>query len=452
MKYTATIGDHHARPLLELIFSKKGVEGAAYLLCGVSTTETETRLLVRDVVPVRDDEYLVREPLRLSIDSSSYARVVKTANTMKCSVIFVHSHPEGIADFSEQDDREEPKLMTFFGDRAAGRLHGSIVVSGPVSMHGRVWIDGQWVPLDRIRILGRRYQFLDPKVGTPAPRFDRQVEAFGSELQGLLQELHIGVVGCGGTGSAVAEQLCRLGVGKLSLFDGDALEKSNVTRVYGSTIADAGSNKALVLGQRLSAIGLGTEVRAFGDFISVQTVAKQLRDCDIVFGCTDAQAPRGLLVKLALRHLIPVFDIGVKITAPERTITDITGRVTELFPGNACLFCRERITAERIAFESLSADEKAARVREGYAPALRERDPAVIMFTTGVAVQAVEELLHRISGFMGADRNSTEVLMRFHVGHTGKNSQPPAADCMCSDRDGWGRGDAKSFLDVSWTA
>jgi hypothetical protein len=44
VKYTATIGEHHARPLLDLIFSKKGLEGAAYLLCGVSTTDTETRL------------------------------------------------------------------------------------------------------------------------------------------------------------------------------------------------------------------------------------------------------------------------------------------------------------------------------------------------------------------------------------------------------------------------
>ena len=159
----------------------------------------------------------------------------------------------------------------------------------------------------------------------------------------------------------------------------------------------------------------------------------------------------GLLVKLALRHLIPVFDVGVKITSSEGTITDITGRVTELFPGNACLFCRQRITAERIAFEQLTSDEKASRVREGYAPALRDRDPAVIMFTTAVAAQAISELLHRLSGFMGADRSSTEVLLRFHANHVGKNSQPPGPDCMCADRDGWGRGDAKSFLDVSWT-
>lgn len=452
MKYTATIADHHARPLLDAIFSKKGIEGAAYLLCGVSVTGTETRLLVRDVVRVRDDEYLVREPLRLSIDSSSYARVAKLANNMKASVIFVHSHPEGTADFSEQDDREEPKLMDFFGERAPGRVHGSLVVSGPESMRGRVWIDGRWVPLDRVRLLGRRYRFLDQSGGTPAPWFDRQVEAFGSELQALLETLHVGVVGCGGTGSAVAEQLCRLGVGKLSLFDGDTLEKSNVTRVYCSTVDDAGKNKAVVLGARLTAVGLGTQVNVYDKFISVQAVAKNLRDCDIVFGCTDAQAPRGLLVKLALRHLIPVFDVGVKITSSERTITDITGRVTELFPGNACLFCRERITADRIAFEQLSSDEKASRVREGYAPALRDRDPAVIMFTTSVSAQAVEELLHRLSGFMGPDRNSTEVLMRFHVNHTGKNSQPPAPDCMCADQDGWARGDARSFLDLSWTA
>lgn len=451
MRYTLTMGEHSARPLLDAIFSKPGHEGAAYLICGVSITDSETRLLVRDVVPVEDREYLVREPLRLSIDSSSYARVAKTANAKKAAVVFVHSHPEGIADYSPQDDREEPKLMAFLAGRAPGRTHGSIVVSGPAQMTGRVWVDGRWVPLNRIRLLGSRFRFLDQGSGVPPPWFDRQVKAFGKELQALLGQLHIGIVGCGGTGSAVAEQLSRLGVGTLSLFDGDKLEESNVTRVYGSTIADVGKNKASVLGAHLRAMGLGTTVHAYHEFISVQAVAKKLRDCDLVFGCTDAQAPRGLLVRLALRHLVPVFDTGVKITAPGGIISDITGRVTSLFPGTACLFCRGRITAERIAFEQLSAEEKLTRVREGYAPELPDHDPAVLTFTTAIAAQAVNELLHRLSGFMGPERNSTEVLPMYHASKWGKNSLPPSAGCMCADQDGWGRGDARSFLDVSWT-
>src|SRR3989442_2474424 len=49
-----------------------------------------------------------------------------------------------------------------------------------------------------------------------SPFFERQVLAFGAESQALLQQLHVGVVGVGGTGSAVVEQLARLGVGTRS--------------------------------------------------------------------------------------------------------------------------------------------------------------------------------------------------------------------------------------------
>ena len=47
--------------------------------------------------------------------------------------------------------------------------------------------------------------------------FDRQVRAFGADIQELLATLRIGIVGNGGTGSPVAEQLIRLGF-RLSLF------------------------------------------------------------------------------------------------------------------------------------------------------------------------------------------------------------------------------------------
>lgn len=451
MRYTLSMGEHHARPLRDAIFSVPGCEGAAYLLCGISVTDEETRLLVRDVVPVADADYLRREPLRLSIDSTSYARAVKQAKAMNASIVFVHCHPDGIPEFSAQDDLEEPKLMAFFSERLPARLHGSLVVSGESEMSGRVWVKNEWRRMSRVRVVGDRLRFIDRDSVTTAHWFDRQIRAFGDELQALMSQLHIGIVGCGGTGSPVAEMLCRLGVGRLSLFDGDALEDTNVTRVWGSTLRDSGENKALVLATHLEHIGMGTKISVFDRYISEQAVAAKLRDCDVVFGCTDAQHPRGLLGQLALRYLIPVFDVGVKISASEGRITGIDGRVTTLLPGSACLFCRERINAEAIRLEQLSAVERAERVREGYAPELPGNAPAVVTFTTGIAVQAVNEFLHRLSGFMG-DRTSTEVLVRFHVGRSGTTSTPPVGDCQCSNTSIWGRGDSPTFLDVSWTS
>lgn len=437
------------------IFSLDGHEGAAYLLCGTSVTDEEVRLLAHKVVPVVDADYLVREPLRLSIDSRSYARVVKEAAATGSAVVFVHSHPGGAAQFSLQDDREEPQLMAFFNTRVPGVIHGSVVVAGALganTLSGRVWSAGQWEPMACVRVLGRRFRFLTSRVDAPKPWFDRQVEAFGPELQSLIGGLHIGVVGCGGTGSAVAEQLCRLGVGSLSLFDGDMLAETNVTRVYGSKLANVGRNKADSLAEHLRAIGFETAVRVLDRYISEEAVAKKMRDCDVVFGCTDAESPRALLINLALRYLIPVFDVGVKISSKGGVIEDITGRVTTLFPGNACLLCRGRISPERIHFEQLSPEAKAIRQRDGYAPELDTQEPAVVAFTTAIAAQAVNELMHRLTGFMGSDRNATEVLVLFHSGRIGKNGSPPSSNCLCAQSQHWGRGDSRDFLGVTWAS
>ena len=452
MRYTLTTLEEHRERLEELVFSKPGYEGAAYLLCGRSVTETETRLLVREVIPVAEQHYLVREPDRLSIDSSSYAAAAKRAQTLGASVIFVHGHPQGLADFSPQDDREEPKLMEFFSAQVAGLPHGSLVMTPGVIANGRVWTNGGWAGLSRIRVVGRRFRLIDFSPDeTPIPDFfDRQVRAFGPDIQRLLQKLHVGVVGIGGTGSPVVEQLVRLGVGMISEFDGDRFESSNINRVYGSSVSDDGRNKVEISEEHVRGIGIGTIIRAYPRHITDELTAKRLRECDIIFCCVDKHAPRGILVQLVLRYLIPVFDMGVVIDSPEGVLRGIDGRVTTLLPGEACLFCRERISAEMIRLESLSPEERQVLADEHYAPQLETENPAVISFTTAVASQAVSEFLHRLTGFMGEGRLSSEVLMFFHESAVRTNRAAPGQDCLCTKRDLWGRGDGRDFLGLLW--
>lgn len=452
MRYTMTMTEADHDRLIEAVGSVPDCEGAAYLLCGRSETDAETRLLVRDVLAVQSDEYLVREPDRLSITSRSYVRAAKRAAELSASVIFAHSHPAGIDQFSMQDDREEPKLMEFFAARLPECAHGGLLVVAGRQFRGRVRLGENWTDIDRVRVIGRRFRLLDQVAGTQpmAEVFDRQVRALGPDLQRILQRMHIGIVGAGGTGSALIEQLVRLGVGTVSIFDGEAFEESNVTRVYGSGTSDAGMPKVEIGRRNGERIGLGTTVCVYARPITEEPTARALRACDVVFGCTDKQAPRGILVRLALWYLIPVIDVGVKINSQDGVIRDVVGRVTTLQPGEACLFCRRRIAPEMIRLESLTTQERRSLADENYAPELEAPAPAVVTFTTAVAAQAVSELLHRLTGFMGSARNSSETLLLFHESTTTTNRPAPDVECLCTQKQNWAKGDRRSFLDLVW--
>ncbi|WP_204513535.1 MULTISPECIES: ThiF family adenylyltransferase [unclassified Bradyrhizobium] len=50
-----------------------------------------------------------------------------------------------------------------------------------------------------------------------------------------LSQLRIGVVGCGGTGSAFAAHLARIGVRHLALFDADFIDETSLNRLHYST-------------------------------------------------------------------------------------------------------------------------------------------------------------------------------------------------------------------------
>lgn len=454
MNYSLTMREKDLETLREEVFSKQGFEGAAYLLCGESQNDDEVRLLVREIIPIENSHYQVRQPDFLSISSESYVPVAKKARQNKYAIIFVHSHPGGFLEYSKQDDHEEMNLQEFFQTRVPNHIHGSLILT-ETGIIGRVFNKG-FQNLNRIRILGSRFSFHDHATDQIQALenlhfFDRQVRAFGPDIQMLLQRLHIGVVGAGGTGSAVIEQLVRFGVGKISIFDQDVFDSSNINRLYGSSILDVGNPKVEIAKNNIERIGLGTKVHIFPENITKEDIALHLRSCDLIFGCTDKQRPRAILVQIALRYLIPVFDMGVVIQSNAGTITDVIGRVTFLFPGEACLFCRKRITPRIMQLEGLSTIERAKLAKEGYAPELDVTNPAVVAFTTSVASVAISELLHRLTGFMGKERTSSEVLYLFDQTRLRSNRTKPAEECICSNREIWGRGDSIPFLDLAWS-
>ena len=298
--------------LVRHLFSGASSERAAYLLCRWASGQHELRLLARELIPVAEDEVQDASSRHMQISSRSYLRAIKKATGTRQAFVFVHSHPADVPGHSVQDDREELKLFRTAHTRAdSAPVHGSVVLSAPDRPVGRVWLpDGSVAPMSTIRVVGNRLRLyrqgraVEPNLSL----FDRQVRAFGKELQSLLGSMRIGVVGAGGTGSAVCEQLARLGVGEILIADGQNLDSSNVTRVYGSTTADQGRRKVDIQSDYIGRIGIGTQVRSFARHVTYRSVLEEFRFCDVIFGCTDdewgrtAEPAGSLLLRSSVRY------------------------------------------------------------------------------------------------------------------------------------------------------
>ena len=141
MNYALTILERDHDALTRHLFARPE-ERAAFLLCRQAVTDARTTLLVRSVLPVGDEDIISSSVTHMSIRSSAYVPLLKQANDQSCSLVFVHSHPRKFRDFSPQDDREEAILFrTAYNRIHRGVVHGSLVLTSPMEIRGRVWLE-----------------------------------------------------------------------------------------------------------------------------------------------------------------------------------------------------------------------------------------------------------------------------------------------------------------------
>ncbi|MCY4496868.1 MAG: ThiF family adenylyltransferase [Rhodospirillaceae bacterium] len=445
----------------ELFHAAAGdVETACVLLARrVETPGGDLRLLARAVHWVPDNAYRRREATRLSIASHGYVPALAAANADRSVPIWVHTHPgdDGTPRPSRYDEVVDEQLADLFRLRAESPLYGALVLARPggrPAFAGHVESETGRSEIDRIWVTGRRFSLISSwlsEVAEPHDRFDRNIRAFGGAIQEVLRDLRVAVVGCGGTGSAVIEQLARLGVSRFRLFDPDVLTAGNLTRVYGSYPESVGDPKVDAMSTHIQRIAPDSEVIATQAKITVESAARLLVDADVIFGCTDDNAGRLVLSRIASYLLTPVLDCGVLLTSGVGgRLTGIDGRVTLLAPGAACLVCRNRVDLRRAASEMLAPAERRRLADEGYAPALPDPEPAVVAFTTNVASAAVSELVERLVHY-GPDPVPTEILLRAHEREVSTNHEEPRAGHYCHPETGkLGLGITEPFLEQAW--
>ena len=131
-------------------------------------------------------------------------------------------------------------------------------------------------------------------------RYDRQLRYFADlapsgvsapDCQRRLREAHVVVLGVGGLGTWSALSLACCGVGRLSLYDGDSVELSNLNRQVLFSEADVGGPKAPAAASVLRRFNPGVAVDAFARTLaSEEEIAGVVRGASLVVDAADRPA------------------------------------------------------------------------------------------------------------------------------------------------------------------
>jgi molybdopterin/thiamine biosynthesis adenylyltransferase len=223
--------------------------------------------------------------------------------------------------------------------------------------------------------------------------YHRQVLAIGEEGQAKVQGTQVAIVGLGGVGSVVAQQLAHLGVSQFVLVDDDRVERTNLHRLVGSIPSDVGAHKVDVANRQIKAINRRVQVTRLPSSVRTQEALDAIKGVDVLFGCVDTDGARLVLNELALAYLVPYIDCGVGIIAGTEGLEEAGGKVSVWTPGRPCLLCTRDINPRVAAEELENREEREFRQQHGYVAGAQVPGPAVISLNSTIASVAVTEFL-----------------------------------------------------------
>jgi len=159
-------------------------------------------------------------------------------------------------------------------------------------------------------------------------RYARNETTLTPEENRSLRDRRVLVAGCGGLGGYIAEMLARLGVGSLTLADGDSFETSNLNRQLFSDTRNLGRPKVEAAAERLLAVNPEVRVTVFKERLSRDNAGEICAGHHLIMDGLDSISSRRLLQDTAEQLGIPLVHGAV---------AGWYGQVCTVFPGERTL-------------------------------------------------------------------------------------------------------------------
>lgn len=225
-------------------------------------------------------------------------------------------------------------------------------------------------------------------------RYDRNIRFFGKEGQERLANASATIVGVGGLGTHVVQQLALLGVGRLVLIDDEELDETNFNRYVGVRHDDLvpGTLKVAVGERIVRDINPDIEVISVPEQLASENAFAGIMDSDYAFGCLDNEGSRLILTELCQAYSKPYFDLASEIIAEDG---HYGGRVCVSWNGEGCLVCYGELDALEARKELMNP--AARRDHDAIyglpADALGETGPSVVSINGVIASMGVTEFM-----------------------------------------------------------
>lgn len=436
MKRVITFAENDFKAAYDFLLSSAAEEGA-FFLGGISSSKETLNILVKEVVPIPSDGYIEKGAAYLKIDPDFMMPLIKRARLQKLSVISAHSHPfsDASVSFSSIDDYGDNLLMPKIQQRVPYRPHATMVF-GRSSVDARIWEveRNESEPVDLIKVVGCPMKKIYTTSSLTTSKVElsemhnRQILAFGESGQEKIQQTKVGIVGLGGVGSQVFQELVHLGVKQFVLIDNDHVEESNRSRIVGSRHLDSKKRrpKVEVMKRLGKSVDPDVRIKLLRTSVNILSVALKLRDVDVVFCCTDNLSSRLVLNRLAFQYLIPLIDMGIDIQALEDgKIRTAGGRVAVILPDAPCLACIGILTPEKLQREN---------EKSGYVSGEDIPSPSVISLNGVVASLGVTEFIDLLTGFERRKESLTYQVYDILKGVVWREKLNPTTPCtICKE-------------------
>jgi hypothetical protein len=224
----------------------------------------------------------------------------------------------------------------------------------------------------------------------------------GVDAQAIIAGVRVGIVGLGGGGSHIVQQLSHIGFRDFVLYDPDIVEESNLNRLIGATLEDAREQRFKVDVACRLVEGLQCDATIISKRVRWQEEPGSLRTCNVIFGCLDTLQDRSELEVCSRRFLIPYIDVGLGVFTMAGERPRMAGQVVLSMPGSACFRCLGFLNERDLA------DEVGRYGHAGLRPQVVWANAVLAATAVGVAIDILTDWTQSLRGpvYLSYDGNT----------------------------------------------